>query len=84
MTKASRAYKATLLEGLKDPKEAAEYLNAALEEIEPELFLLALRISFFHSFIPLPITFSPFTTPLIRGAAGQGANAPPRKWMRYA
>jgi probable addiction module antidote protein len=43
MTNASRPYKPTLLEGLKDPKEAAEYLNAALEENEPELFLLALR-----------------------------------------
>ncbi|MGY8825204.1 MAG: addiction module antidote protein [Candidatus Latescibacterota bacterium] len=43
MIKASIPYKPTLLEGLKDPKEAAEYLNAALEEKEPELFLLALR-----------------------------------------
>lgn len=44
MTKASRPYKPTLLQGLKDPKEAAEYLNAALEEADtPELFLLALR-----------------------------------------
>jgi probable addiction module antidote protein len=43
MTKASRPYKATLLEGLKDPQEAAEYFNAALEENESELFLLALR-----------------------------------------
>ena len=40
MIKASIPYKPTLLEGLKDPKEAAEYLNAALEEKEPELFLL--------------------------------------------
>ena len=43
MTKASRPYKPTLLEGLKDPQEAAEYLNAALEENTPDLFLLALR-----------------------------------------
>jgi probable addiction module antidote protein len=43
MIKASIPYKPTLLEGLKDPKEAAEYLNAALEEKEPEFFLLALR-----------------------------------------
>jgi len=31
------------LEALKDPNEAAEYLNAALEDGEPEVFLLALR-----------------------------------------
>ena len=43
MTKASRPYKPTLLEGLKDPQEAAECLNAALEENTPDLFLLALR-----------------------------------------
>ena len=43
MSKASRPYAPTLLKGLKDPLEAAEYLNAALEENETELFLLALR-----------------------------------------
>src|SRR3990167_5615922 len=36
-------YHDTLIQALKDPKEAAEYLNSALEEGEPELFLLALR-----------------------------------------
>ncbi len=39
----SRSYRNDLLESLKDPVEAAEYLNAALEEGEPEGFLLALR-----------------------------------------
>lgn len=39
----SRDYQTELLEGLKDPEEAAEYLNAALEEGDPEAFLLALR-----------------------------------------
>jgi probable addiction module antidote protein len=39
----SRNYQRNLLEALKDPKEAVEYLNAALEEGEPEVFLLALR-----------------------------------------
>jgi probable addiction module antidote protein len=39
----SRNYKNHLVESLKDPTEAAEYLNAALEEGEPEVFLLALR-----------------------------------------
>jgi len=39
----SRSYQGSLLEALKDPIEAVEYLNAALEEGEPEVFLLALR-----------------------------------------
>lgn len=32
-----------LIESLKDPNEAAEYLNAVLEEDDPQLFLAALR-----------------------------------------
>ena len=43
MSKASRPYQKELLKALHDPKEAAEYLNAALEENSNELFLLALR-----------------------------------------
>ena len=43
MKKASRPYKSELLKALQDPAEAAEYLNAALEEDSNELFLLALR-----------------------------------------
>ena len=43
MTKASRPYKPELMTALQDPAEAAEYLNAALEENSNELFLLALR-----------------------------------------
>src|SRR3989338_1942591 len=39
----SRNYQTDLLESLKDPVEAAEYLNAGLEEGEPDVFLLALR-----------------------------------------
>jgi probable addiction module antidote protein len=39
----SKSYENNLLEALKDPNEAAEYLNAALEDGEPEVFLLALR-----------------------------------------
>ena len=39
----SKNYKNNLVESLKDPTEAAEYLNAALEDGEPEVFLLALR-----------------------------------------
>jgi probable addiction module antidote protein len=39
----SKSYQSNLLEALKDPNEAAEYLNAALEDGEPEVFLLALR-----------------------------------------
>ena len=36
-------YRKDLLEALKDPLEAAAYLNAALEEGDKETFLLALR-----------------------------------------
>ncbi len=43
MSKASRSYKPELLKALQDPAEAAEYLNASLEEASNELFLLALR-----------------------------------------
>jgi probable addiction module antidote protein len=42
MTK-SKAYQEYLIESLRDLREAEEYLNAALEEEDPELFLLALR-----------------------------------------
>ncbi|HST21717.1 MAG TPA: addiction module antidote protein [Blastocatellia bacterium] len=41
--KASKDYKAYLRETLADPNEAAEYLNAALEEGDENVFLLALR-----------------------------------------
>ena len=39
----TRNYRDSLRESLKDPKEAEAYLNASLEENDPELFLLALR-----------------------------------------
>ena len=42
MTK-RKSYQNDLIEALRDPREAEEYLNAALEEVDPELFLLALR-----------------------------------------
>ena len=41
--KTRRAYQPDLIESLRDSGEAEEYLNAALEENDPELFLLALR-----------------------------------------
>ncbi len=41
--KAVRSYHQDLMEDLKNPKEAADYLNAALEEGDKEAFLLALR-----------------------------------------
>jgi probable addiction module antidote protein len=41
--KKSTAYQQNLIESLRDAGEAEEYLNAALEEDDPELFLLALR-----------------------------------------
>lgn len=40
---ASVAYEEVLLEDLKDPEEAATYLQAALEDEDPAVFLLALR-----------------------------------------
>ncbi len=46
MPKRTRDYKASLIEALKDPKEAAAYLNTHLEDKDKdaeELFLLALR-----------------------------------------
>ncbi len=39
----SRRYEDVLDEDLKDAAEAAGYLNACLEDRDPELFLLALR-----------------------------------------
>ena len=39
----SRSYRDDLLKALTDPTEAREYLNAALEDENPEVFLLALR-----------------------------------------
>lgn len=36
-------YDDALREALKDPEEAAEYLNAALEDGDAEIFLMALR-----------------------------------------
>lgn len=39
----SRSYQTKLVDSLRDPEEAAAYLSAALEEIDKELFLLALR-----------------------------------------
>ncbi|KYC43910.1 transcriptional regulator [Scytonema hofmannii PCC 7110] len=39
----TKSYHSFLIESLKDPNEAAAYLNAALEEQDPQLFLLAVR-----------------------------------------
>lgn len=36
-------YREGLLESLKDPNEAVEYLNAAIEDGDKDIFLLALR-----------------------------------------
>jgi probable addiction module antidote protein len=43
MTKLTQHYHESLLAALQDPTEAAEYLNAALEEGDTALFLRALR-----------------------------------------
>lgn len=39
----SKSYKELLYERLKSPEEAAAYLNAALEDEDPGVFLVALR-----------------------------------------
>jgi DNA-binding phage protein len=41
--KTKKSYHDGLIESLKKPKEAVAYLNAAIEEGDRELFLLALR-----------------------------------------
>lgn len=43
MNKLTARYEDGLKAALLDPEEAAAYLNAALEEDDPEVFLLALR-----------------------------------------
>ena len=43
MAKKTTSYQEDLIASLKDPREAAAYLNAAMEEGDRELFLLAMR-----------------------------------------
>lgn len=43
VVKQKKSYQEDLIESLKNPKEAAAYLNAAIEEGDRELFLLVLR-----------------------------------------
>jgi probable addiction module antidote protein len=43
MSKRITTYQEDLIEALKNPREAAAYLNAAMEEGDRALFLLALR-----------------------------------------
>lgn len=43
MKKAAEKYENHLKEDLQDPFEAAAYLNAALEDGSPEVFLMALK-----------------------------------------
>ena len=43
MTALTKDYHASLIEGLREPEEAAAYLNAALAEQDMPTFLLALR-----------------------------------------
>ena len=43
MTKKITRYQEDLIEALKDPREAAEYLNAAIEDGDKKVFLLAMR-----------------------------------------
>ena len=41
--KPTKSYQESLIQSLRDSREAAEYINAALEEDNLDLFLLALR-----------------------------------------
>ena len=43
MLKGARSYEDHLLESLKDPGEACAYLQAAMEDGDPRVFLLALK-----------------------------------------
>lgn len=43
MNKLTKNYKVDLIKDLKNPNEAAEYLNAALQNGDQEIFLMALR-----------------------------------------
>ena len=43
MTPRSKSYQEDLLKALEDPLEAQAYLNAALEDEDPNVFLLALK-----------------------------------------
>jgi probable addiction module antidote protein len=43
MNKLTKSYRDSLLESLQDPEEAAAYLDAALEDEDSRIFLLALR-----------------------------------------
>lgn len=43
MTKKNTSYQADQIQALKDPSEAAAYLNAAIEDGDKEVFLLAMR-----------------------------------------
>lgn len=43
MSEITTTYESSLREALKDPDEAAAYLDAALEENDQEIFLMALR-----------------------------------------
>lgn len=42
-TSKTESYRESLLESLKDPDEAAHYLNACLEDDDPRVLLMALR-----------------------------------------
>ncbi|MBI5428031.1 MAG: putative addiction module antidote protein [Nitrospinae bacterium] len=41
--RSSKPYEEFIVERLKDPKDAAEYLNTAMEDDAPRVFLLALK-----------------------------------------
>lgn len=43
MAKGAKSYEESLIESLKNPAEASAYLQAALEDGEPQVFMLALK-----------------------------------------
>jgi hypothetical protein len=52
----TKSYQESLRERLRDPNKVMAYLNAALEEEDKELFLLALRNVADARQLPLPVT----------------------------
>ena len=45
----TKPYRESLLDSLKDPDEAAQYLNACLEDEDERVFLVALMFAVFPS-----------------------------------
>ena len=60
MSQLTTSYQESLLNALKDPTEAAEYLTAAFEDGDRAALLLALQnVAAVHGFRPLPTELPP-------------------------